>query len=123
MLLPRAPELAVAVRYISNTRSAPGEVVIGDQLVVTARPREIGDLRVYRSDGVLVARCPNGPGCTGGSRGAQTIEITLDAPMQYQVILVDGTNAAPPDGTLDVYLEAARAMKARVTLYPLIDVH
>jgi len=123
MLLPRTPELAVAVRHLRTTRGAPDEVVAGDQLVVTAQPRMAGDLRVYRSDGLLVARCPNGPGCTGGSRREQTIEITLDAPLQYQVILVDGTNDVPPDGTMDQYLEAARAMKARVTRYPPIDVH
>ena len=123
MLLPPAPELAVAVRHLRKTRSTPGEVVVGDQLVVTARPQTVGDLRVYRSDGPLVARCPNGPGCRSGSRGEQTIEITLDAPVQYQVILVDGTNDAPPDGLIDVYLEAAYAVKARVIRYPPISVH
>ncbi len=123
MLLPRTPQLAVAVRHTRTTRSATGEAAVGDQLVVTARPHGAGDLRVYRSDGLLAARCPNGPGCTSGSREEQTIEITLDAPLQYQVILVDGANDAPPDATVDVYLEAARAMKARITRPSPIDVH
>jgi hypothetical protein len=124
MLLPRAPTLEVAVRHTRITRGASDELVVGDQLLVTARPREIGDLRVYRrSDGTLVARCPRGPGCMAESAGAQTIEITLDAPGQYQVILVDGLGDALPDGAMDAYLEAANAMNARVTGRDPIVVH
>jgi hypothetical protein len=117
------PAIEVAIRHTSVTRSGPDEVVIGDQLVVTTRPRKAGDLRVYRSDGTLIAKCPNGPGCKAGSHGEQRIEITLDAPLQYQVILADGMNEALPDGTLDVYEEAARAVNARITTYHPIDVH
>lgn len=122
ILLPRAPELEVTTSHIGAMRGASDEVVVGDHLVVTARPREVGDLRVYRSDGMLVARCPNGPGCRNGSREEQTIEITLDAPVQYQVILVDGGNALP-DGAMDAYVDAARAANARIIMYPPIDVH
>ena len=124
LLLPRGPELEVVVRHIGITRSAPGEVVVGDHLVVTARPHGAGDLRIYRSDdGKLVARCPNGPGCRGGSHGAQTIDIRLDAPVPYQVILVDGVTEALPDGDMDGYLRAASAANADVIRYPPIDVH
>jgi hypothetical protein len=117
------PELEVALRHTSATRSAPDEHVVGDHLVVTARPRDAGDLRVYRADGTLVARCPNGPGCRGEAHGAQIIDIPLDAPGQYQVILVDGVSDAPPDAAMDVYLAAARAANARMIPYPPIDVH
>jgi len=122
-LLPRTPDLEVGFRYTATTRGTPGEHVIGDHLVITAHPREAGDLRVYRSDGALVGRCPHGPGCKAGARGAQTIDITLDAPVQYQVILVDGVSNTPPDGPIDVYLAAARAANARITIYKPIDVH
>jgi hypothetical protein len=122
-LLPRTPDLEVRFRHTSTTRSTPGEHVIGDHLVITARPREAGDLRVYRSDGALVGRCPHGPGCKAGAHGVQTIDITLDAPVQYQVILVDGVSDAPPDGSIDAYLAAARAANARVIIYQPIDVH
>lgn len=121
--LPRPAPLEVAVRHVGATRSAPDEAVVGDHLVVTARPREAGDLRVYRSDGTLVARCPNGPGCRSGSDGAQAIEITLDAPMQYQVILVDGVSDALPDGGMDAYVSAASAANARIIVHEPIDVH
>jgi hypothetical protein len=123
MLLPAPPALEVAIQQLRTTRGSPDEVVVGDRLVVTARPRELGDLRVYRSDGALIARCPNGPGCRGRSHGVQTIEITLDAPVPYRVILVDGASHASPDAAMDGYLKAARAAHARITLHPPIQVH
>lgn len=134
LLIPRAPALEIAVRHTSTTRSADragavgrasDEAVIGDQLVVTARPREAGDLRVYRSGRTLVARCPNDPRCRSGAHGELTIEIPLDAPVPYQVILVDGANIAPSEGATDVnvYLEAARTANARSIAYRTIDVH
>lgn len=123
VLRPEPPELEVTVHHLGTTRSSPDETVVGDRLVVTARPREAGDLRVYGSDGTLAARCPNGPGCTPGSDGAQTIEITLDAPVLYRVILVDGASHASPYRSMDEYLDAARAAHARITLHAPIDVH
>ncbi|HEX2689740.1 MAG TPA: hypothetical protein VHN14_24145 [Kofleriaceae bacterium] len=125
LLRPRAPALEIEVRHTGITRSAPDEYVIDDHLVVTARPRHSGDLRVYRSGKTLVARCPNGPGCKRSSHGEQTLEIMLDAPVQYQVILVDGANVDPSAGAEDAskYLEAARTVEARVIVYRTIDVH
>lgn len=120
---PRPPELEIVVHHAGATRGGPGEAAVGDHLVVTARPREAGDLRVYRSDGVLIARCPRGPGCRAGSHDVQTIEITLDAPGRYQVILVDGVSDAPPDGAIDAYLDAARAAHARITIHRPVDIH
>ena len=46
--------------------------------------------------------------------GEHVIDITLDAPVQYHVILVDGVSDAPPDAAMDVYLDAARAANARI---------
>jgi hypothetical protein len=123
MSIPRGSPLEVAIHHTRATRNAPDEVAVGDQLVITARPRKAGDLRVYRSDGKLLARCPNGAGCRAGSHGQQIIVITLDAPAQYKVILVDDVSDALPDGAMDVYIDAAGAANARVTKYPPIDVH
>jgi hypothetical protein len=123
ILFPRGSQLEVAIHRTRATRGGPAEAAVGDQLVVTARPRKAGDLRVYRSDGSLLARCPNGTGCRAGSHGEQTIEITLDAPARYEVILVDDVSDALPDGAMDVYVDAANAANARVTRYPPIDVH
>jgi len=120
---PRIDELDVTIRHVDRTRSAPEEVVVGDQLVVTARPTTAGDLRVYRSGDALVARCPGGPRCTITSDGEQVIELVLDAPVSYQVILVVGRTEPSPGGTLAAFLSAARAANARVITQVPIDVH
>lgn len=132
LLIPPAPaELEVAIRPVDPTRGDPersnperGEKVaaIGDLLIVTARPHESADLRVYRSEGTLLARCPGGRGCIASPAGGYTIEVTLDAPGQYQVILVVGAIQATPGDTMDAYLEAARAANARIVTYQPIDV-
>jgi hypothetical protein len=124
VVIPRPPaELEVATRQVSAARSDPEEVVVGDHLVVTARPRGAGDLRVYRSDGILVARCPHGPVCRTLPHGEYTIELTLDAPAQYQVILVVGMGDAALNGTMEAYLDAAHAANARIVRHPPINVH
>jgi len=121
---PRASELEVAILHDGATRSDSKEVVVGDQLVVRARLRGTGDLRVFRSGGTLVAKCPDGPGCTASTHGEQAIEITLDAPVRYQVILVVGMeDDTAPNSTMDAYLDAARAANARIIMYQPIDVH
>jgi len=116
-------ELEVAIRPGDPARGGSGEAVIGDHLIIRARPRGTGDLRVYRADGPLVARCPDGPGCATSAHGELAIEVTLDAPVRHHVILVVGTPDRLPDGTMDAYLDAARAAKARIVMYQPIDVH
>lgn len=124
LLIPRAPgtELEVTIVRGGSTRSDSKEAGVGDHLVVTARPRGAGDLRVFRSDGTLVARCPDGPACRASVHGDYTIEVTLDVPVHYQVILVIGMGNAFHDGTMDAYLDAARLAQARIVTYPRIDV-
>lgn len=124
MVVPRTPpELKVVTRHGDATRSDANEVVVGDHLVVTARPDGPADLRVYRSNGTLVARCPNGPACRTQDPGELTIEVTLDVPDQYHVVLVVGMAGALPVGTMDAYLDAATSAGARVVPPRLIDVH
>ena len=126
VLIPRTPPklevLEVAIHHLDATRSDPKEAVVGDHLVVLARPPGAADLRVYRSGGTLVARCPSGPACRTLDQGVLSIDVRLDAPVQYQVILVVGTTGAFPDGAMDAFLDAARAANASITPYP-IDVH
>ena len=123
MVVRPPPELEVVTHHVDPTRGDDNEVVVGDHLVVTARPDGPADLRVYRSDGTLVARCPDGPGCRTRKPGELAIEATLDAPVQYHVILVVGMAGALPDGSMDAYLDAAKAAGARVVPPRLIDVH
>jgi hypothetical protein len=122
---PQSPELEVATWRAGEPRDLDG-VSVGDRLVVTARPRAgIGDLRIYLPNGTLVARCPRGPACSI-SNGREVIDITLEKPVQYQVILAvmaaDAAHELPGDA-MQAYLDAARAANARIILSPPIDVH
>ena len=124
-IIPRAPatELEVVIWHHSSERPrGSSDGVVGDHLAVTARSDEPGDLRVYRSDGKLVARCPDGPGCKPPAHGKYTIEVTFDTPARYHAIFVVGMAAAPLTGTMDAFLEAVAATKAHVVLHPPIDV-
>ena len=116
-------EVEIAIRHGEATRRDSAGVVVGDHLVVTARLSGSGDLRVFRADGTLVARCPDGPGCGPPTHGEYAIEVNLDAPIRYQVILVDGMPGAPLDRAMSAYLDAAHAANARVVTYEPIDVH
>lgn len=129
LLFPRTPaELEVEVlpgnmRGDSHKgRSEPREAAVGDHLVITATPRGQGDLRVYRPDGKLVAKCPGGPSCTSAAQGQYTLDVPLDAPVHYRVILVVGRSDAPVGATMDEFLDAARVANARIISYPSIDV-
>jgi hypothetical protein len=110
------PELEVTTRSLVATRSGSKEVAVGDQLVVKARPRGTADLRVFRSNGEMIARFPGGPASRITSSGVLAIEIILDAPGRYQVILVAGLEQPLPVGTMDAYIDAARAAKAHITV-------
>lgn len=125
MLRPPQPaggELQVAIHHGDETRGDAREAAVGDRLVVRARPRGPSELRVYRVDGPLVARCPAGPGCTTAAPDEHAVEITLEAPVQHHVILVVGASAPLPEGTMNAYLDAARAAGARVVTSRPIDV-
>jgi len=128
VLYPRPrDELEVAIRTGHKTGDddrprGDAKAFVGDHLVITARPKASGDLRVYRADGKLVGRCPDGPGCRSHPGDDYTIDVMLDAPLQYRVFLVIGMANASATGTMDVYLDAARAAHARVVSPPPIDV-
>lgn len=119
----RAPaELEVAIRHVSGAR-ADSEVVVGDRIVVSARPGTGADLRIFRSDGTPVARCPGGAGCRIPAPGEYILEATLDAPVRYHVVLVTGMSRALPLSTMDTFIDAARAADAHIVMDPPIDVH
>ena len=122
---PRAPdaELEVAIRHADPSRGDSREIVVGDRLVVTARPRGPGDLRVFRSDGTQVARCPGGPACNSSTPRELTLDLHVDAPVRYHVILVVGMNHAAPDCTMNMYLDVAHSAHGRIVQYAPIDVH
>lgn len=125
LLLRRHSELDVAILHRNEVRDS-SETVVGDRLVVTARPRAgFGDLRVFQADGSLVAKCPDGPGCAVSSDDHYVIDLVLEKPVRYRVILVVGDKAALgdlPESAMDTYLKAARTLNARVIRGRVIDV-
>lgn len=117
MARPARPELEVTT--VSRLDKRSQEVAVGDRLIVDARPSGTADLRVFRSSGELVARCPSGPACT--SSGSELrIELILDSPGRYHVILAAGLKRPLPEtGTdvgMDAYIDSARAADARITV-------
>jgi len=120
---PRGDELEVAIRHGDLARGDSQEAVVGDRLRIRARPGGAGELRVYRAGATLVARCPGGPGCATPADGEHAIEVVLDAPVPYYVILVVGRTGDLPDGSMDTYIDAARAANVRIVTYPPIVVH
>jgi hypothetical protein len=125
LLLVQPPELEIAIHRGTRSRDT-GDVVVGDRLQVTARPRHGGgDLRVFRANDALVARCPGGPGCVSSTE-PYAIDIPLEQPVPYQVILVVGDQRALhalPETPMAAYVNAARAASARVVLLPPVDVY
>lgn len=112
-------ELELEIRRGSVVRGDTREAAVGDHLIIRTRPRGASELRVYRADGPLVARCPGGPACTNSAADLYAIDLVLSAPVRYEVILVVGANAAPPESTLDDFVNAAVAAKARIEQYPI----
>ncbi len=110
---PTRPELEITT--VSRLDKRSQEVAVGDRLVVGARPSGSADLRVFRSSGELVARCPGGPACTG-SGSELHIELVLDAPGRYHVILTAGLNQPLPETGMEAYIDAARAAGAHLTV-------
>jgi hypothetical protein len=114
---PSAPELEFAFRDGPNVREAvrgQEQANVGQQLIVTARPRGIAELRVFRSNGEMIARCPGGPACTVAPPGELKIEVSIDGPGRYHVILVSGLRQLLPAGNMNAYIDAALAVKAAI---------
>jgi hypothetical protein len=129
VLLRPSRELEVSIRDAHATRDSGTHAgdrrsaAVGDQLVVHARPKQVADLRVFRDDGKLVARCPGGQGCSSTTDAEYLLTVRLDAPMRYHVILVVGTRDLPIDATMNEYASAARVANARVVTEDPIEVH
>jgi hypothetical protein len=124
---PDRAELAYETFHDEAARVRTKEVAVGDRLVVKANPRGTGDLRVFREDGTLVARCPDEPRCAAKPDGELVLDVTLDAPVQYRIILVVGAKAGTldpsGDSSMNAYLEAARAANARIEILSPLQVH
>lgn len=114
LLRPTPPELEVTT--ISRLDKRTNDIAVGDQLLVKASPRGNAELRVFRSNGEMLARCPSGPACTVASSGELRIELVLDAPDHYRVVLASGLKQRLPDGDMNTYIDIARARGAHIVV-------
>lgn len=74
---------------------------VGERLVVDARHPELKELRVYRDDHDLVARCPGDPGCAGGGPHWK-LTMRFDTAGTYRAIRVDKVVIPSTDYETDI---------------------
>lgn len=121
---PVEPGLEIAIHQ-GGERVRGRAPAAGDVLVVRAGTGGAAraEVRVYRGDGELVARCGDGPGCR---REGDLVEarVELPSPGEYRgLLLFSAEPIPPPAGSLDADVAAARAAGARFELSPPVVVH
>jgi hypothetical protein len=109
---PPSPELALAVEVTRGSEPMRGDMArLGDRLAVSVRAGAAArlEVRVYRDDRELVARCTTEPPCRRTATGVAA-EVVLGNPGRYQVLVVDGRPPPDPPGGLD--RDASQAAQA-----------
>lgn len=97
-------ESADGLRRGSSGSGAAGDhytASVGDRLIVDARNADLKELRVYRDDRNLVARCPGDPGCAGGGPHWK-LTMRFDTPGTYRAIRIDKVVVPSTDYEKDV---------------------
>jgi hypothetical protein len=104
-------------------RSAPGNSRVARveaKLIVDVSQPELKELRLYRDDRELVARCPGHMGCSGGGTHWK-LTMRFDVAGRYRVIRVDKVSVDPKDG-YDADMAALRSAGAVLDDDHIIDV-
>ncbi|HEX4421161.1 MAG TPA: hypothetical protein VH165_24760 [Kofleriaceae bacterium] len=126
-------ELRVTAQLPDGTRRTRGalrdaaatdvsDLPVNTEIVVDARPNGSADIRIYRSDGKLVAQCPNGPQCQPIGDQFQ-IRFKATGRSDYDVIQAVGIAPLPASLSLAEFLDAARKAGADISVWPTIGVH
>jgi hypothetical protein len=82
-----------------------------------------GELRLYRDDREVVARCPGTPGCTSSERAALvrlSLRLPLLAPGSYRLVYFEGPELGEPSGDFD--RDLARC-NCKVKMQPPVSVN
>lgn len=81
------------------------------------------DLRIYRNETDLAARCPSGPHCLGSEGSGTYIKFKFETPGEYQIVLVKGETAFPLDVSLIELLQLANNGRSLIATHMPIRVH
>src|SRR6185503_5167935 len=111
----REPMLAIDVRHDGPVVRSTGARV-GDTVVITARADAYCQLRVYSKDRLL-AGCPSDARCrSSDSNHEHVLEVLLNAPGNYDAILVVSSDRVLPDQSMDLFVSAAHQANAQVRI-------
>lgn len=137
---PAAPTEAPAPTLIASAASGEPQVAIvrGDSRAGAATVASVGDtytatlevpvasggeLRLYRDDREVVARCPGTPGCTSSEHAASvrlSLRFQLLAPGSYRLVYFEGPQLGEPSGDFD--RDLARC-NCKVKMQPPVSVN
>jgi hypothetical protein len=110
--------LHVEVRAGDSVRRAGDAPAVGDHIVARVVLDEPGELRIYRNDVALMARCPGHRACGAPRKVDGGEELSVDLPMtargEYRALVIAGVRDLPLTGSLDGDARAARERGARV---------
>jgi hypothetical protein len=106
-----APALALSAEVVPRvgTRAAraAGEAALGDRLRVEQRDLGDGELRIYRDDREVVARCVAGT-CRRSAAGRLELELELTAPGSYRAVWLQPAPRSAAQGALEADLAACQ---------------
>jgi hypothetical protein len=115
---PAGGAIDVEVRAGDTVRRSGETPAVGDTLHVHVQLVGPGELRIYRNDSAVLARCPGHPACESqpDGDGSLSVAIPMEAAGRYRAAVIIGSDQVPVTGSLDGDVAAARARGARVTL-------
>jgi hypothetical protein len=115
---PQQIAIEVEVRAGDVVRRSGETPAVGDLFVARVLLPGAGELRVYRNDSQLFARCPGHKACLPvrrvGDRDEHAIEIPMTSKGDYRAIVIDGAIGLGLTGTLDGDVRDAKERGARV---------
>jgi hypothetical protein len=114
---PQQIAIEVEVRAGDVVRRAGEAPAVGDFFVARALLPGAGELRVYRNDRAMVARCPQHPACRTrkvGDRDELSVELPMTSKGDYRAIVIEGAIGLGLSGSLDGDVGDAKKRGAHV---------
>jgi hypothetical protein len=114
---PQQIAIDVEVRAGDVVRRAGEAPAVGDLFVARVLLPGAGELRVYRNDRAMVARCPQHPACRTrkvGDRDELSVELPMTSKGDYRAIVIEGAIGLGLSGSLDGDVGDAKKRGAHV---------